>query len=390
MIRHLLVLVWNRRRASLLLMIEIWVAFLMLVAVSTLAAHFIGEYRQPLGFSFRDVWTVSVRRERGARVEAAQIQEVFSAASALPQVEAVAGMNIIPFASSRSTSRFERRDYSVSSVTDTVPAVMGVTVVHGRWFGKEDDGASDRPVVVNERFARAHFGTANAVGRRFDQGGKVVRRVVGVVRAYRQDGELGVPGEPLDFAFERLRLDGADAQMPDHLMVKLRPGTTAEFEERLMAALHGAARSWSFKITPLEDLRREQWKKLLTPLIAIALIAGFFMMMVALGLTGVVWQSVTRRTREIGLRRAQGATAGHIRRQLVGELVLMASLAMAAGGVVVAHFPALHAVEWLSGRTYLAGFAISVAAIYFLVVVCGSYPARLATRIQPFEALRYE
>ena len=79
-----------------------------------------------------------------------------------------------------------------------------------------------------------------------------------------------------------------------------------------------------------------------------------------------------------------------VRRQLVGELLLMASLAMAAGAVVVAHFPALHAVDWLSAQTYLAGFAISVAAIYFLVVVCGSYPARLATRIQPFEALRYE
>ena len=43
------------------------------------------------------------------------------------------------------------------------------------------------------------------------------------------------------------------------------------------------------------------------PLIAVGLVAGFLMLMVALGLLGVLWQNVTQRTREMGLRRAKGA-----------------------------------------------------------------------------------
>ena len=69
----------------------------------------------------------------------------------------------------------------------------------------------------------------------------------------------------------------------------------------------------------------------LGPLIAAGVIAGFLLLMVAMGLTGVLWQTVTQRTREIGLRRAKGATAGDIRTQILGELVVMTSIAVLAG-----------------------------------------------------------
>ena len=65
---------------------------------------------------------------------------------------------------------------------------------------------------------------------------------------------------------------------------------------------------------------RESFRSRLVPLALGATIAGFLMLMVALGLIGVLWQNVTRRTREIGLRRAAGASHGDIRRQVIMEV----------------------------------------------------------------------
>jgi putative ABC transport system permease protein len=114
------------------------------------------------------------------------------------------------------------------------------------------------------------------------------------------------------------------------------------------------------------------------------------MLMVALGLTGVVWLNVTQRTREIGLRRAKGATARRIHRQILGELVVMTTLALAAGLVVVVQFPLLDLIAAVRPAVYAAGVVLSALAVYALTLVFGWYPSRLATAVQPAEALRYE
>jgi putative ABC transport system permease protein len=125
-------------------------------------------------------------------------------------------------------------------------------------------------------------------------------------------------------------------------------------------------------------------------MVAVATVAAFLMLMVALGLTGVVWQNVTQRTREIGLRRAKGATARRIHRQIVGELVLMTTLALLAGLVVVLQFPLLDLIAAVRPAVYAGGLVLSALAVYALTLVFGWYPSRLATTVQPAEALRYE
>jgi putative ABC transport system permease protein len=115
--------------------------------------------------------------------------------------------------------------------------------------------------------------------------------------------------------------------------------------------------------------------------------------MVTLGLTGVVWQNVTQRIREIGLRRAKGARIENIHRQILGELVVMSSLALLVGVLLVAQVPLLPLpadLTWIPVSVFVLSILLSVVAIYVLTLLCGWYPARLATKIQPAEALHYE
>jgi putative ABC transport system permease protein len=114
------------------------------------------------------------------------------------------------------------------------------------------------------------------------------------------------------------------------------------------------------------------------------------MLMVGLGLVGVLWQSVTQRTKEIGLRRAKGATAGDIYIQILGEIFIITSMGLIAGLLVVVQFPLLNLLGFLSGKVYIASIVVSMALIYLLTFVCGLYPSHLATKVHPAEALHYE
>jgi putative ABC transport system permease protein len=126
------------------------------------------------------------------------------------------------------------------------------------------------------------------------------------------------------------------------------------------------------------------------PLVAVGLVAGFLMLMVALGLFGVLWQTVTQRTREIGLRRAKGAARVNVQRQLLGEIAVMTTLALAAGVLIAIQFPMLDIIYFVEPHVYAIGLVIAVTAIYLLTLACAWYPSRMATRIEPAEALRYE
>ena len=120
------------------------------------------------------------------------------------------------------------------------------------------------------------------------------------------------------------------------------------------------------------------------------LIAAFLLAMVALGLTGVLWLNVTQRTREVGLRRAKGATARSIQRQLRGEVLVLTSIAVTVGLLVVVQFPILRLFTTVEWTVYASGLVISMVLIYLLTIACAWAPSRLASSIEPAEALRWE
>lgn len=111
--------------------------------------------------------------------------------------------------------------------------------------------------------------------------------------------------------------------------------------------------------------------------------------MVALSLSGVLWQRTTLRIEEIGLRRALGGSAASIYAQLTGEMLVVASIGVIAGLMVIVQFPLLELLNYTSG-IYALSLALAALVIYGLVIVCSLYPGRLACRIRPVEALHHE
>ncbi|HEV2669211.1 MAG TPA: FtsX-like permease family protein, partial [Blastocatellia bacterium] len=145
-----------------------------------------------------------------------------------------------------------------------------------------------------------------------------------------------------------------------------------------------------FSIKPLVEMRASVFQEYLVPMAAFGLVAGFLLIMVGLGLTGVLWLTVTQRTKEMGLRRAKGATRQRIYKQILGELFIVTTTGLLVGTLVVVQFPLLDLMGFASPEVYTASIFISLGLIYLLTTVCGLYPSLLATRIHPAEALHYE
>ena len=400
MIKHLLKLIWNRKRINFLITVEIFISFIVLFVVILFAVYYGDNYRRPLGFDYEHVWNVTI--EASAESEAAKtIELLMQTVKEFDEVESAATGGVTPYGNSSWTSGVGDRGnqimFQVNTVSDDYNRVMGLTITRGRWFGKEDDGAQYRPLVITEKLARDVFGDADPIGKAlqrpesndsgFETDGPRPSRIVGVITEFRKQGEYAGPE---GFLFRREYFDAEMRRPPGNLMIKVRPGVTAAFEEPLIKRLQAIAKDWSFEIEPVSKMRESANQIRLAPLIAGALVAGFLMIMVALGLTGVLWQNVTQRTKEIGLRRAKGATARRIHRQILAELLIIATAALGVGVAVVLQFPLLDLIGFISVEVYTTSIVISLAVIYALTIVCGLYPSWMATKVQPAEALHYE
>ncbi|MCI0694287.1 ABC transporter permease [candidate division KSB1 bacterium] len=397
MIKHLCKLVWNRKRSSFLMIVEIFFSFLVLFAVVTLGAYYVDNYNQPLGYTYENVWNVGIDMNQTSDdywspEQVGTVNQLYLTARSFDEVEAIAGALSVPYDFGGRSSGMEvhgkRIETGVNEVTEDFKEVMGLQLVAGRWFEKADDALNWQPVVINQKFSKELFGDEDPVDKRFEPWSSDNNeiRVIGVVTDFRQGGEYA----GLDYyMFERKKLDDPQQRPPRNLLIKVRPGTTAAFEEKLAERLQAVAKDWSFEIQPIVQKRESALKLRLAPVIAAGVVAAFLMIMVGLGLVGVLWQSVTQRTREIGLRRAKGATLQHVYKQILGELFVLTSIGLIIGVIVVVQFPLLDLIG-IQTKVFGFGLVISLVLIYALTLAAGLYPSWLATKVQPAEALHYE
>jgi putative ABC transport system permease protein len=272
------------------------------------------------------------------------------------------------------------------NVTDDYFAVTGMQLVEGRWFSRIDDGAEATPVVINRALAGKLFPNETPLGKQY-KNGNATMKIVGVVDEYRNRGELSAP---VNFAFKRFS-EGMKDSPPSTLLIKLKPGVSRMFETRLNDKLKSVRNNWSYQITPLRGLRDTMLKEETIPLVILAIIGAFMLVMVGFGLFGVLWQNTTRRIPEIGIRRALGATSVNIYRQIIAEQMLLSSGAMLIALILLAQLPITgamgNAVNW---TVFGAATVISMAVIYLISLLCALYPGWRASRLSPTEALHYE
>ena len=399
MLRHLLKLIWQRKSRNLMLSLEILLAFVLVFALAAFAARYVQLQQLPTGFAYRDQWMVQIRTGKPLVNDAAIYDQLQRNLITLPEVKSVAFAALPVYEMSRRIGDYQRADgtgpirIDVQDASDQYGATMDMRVTSGRWFSSADDGSDATPVVINQLAAERLFpGAAGApVGKLFSDASGDANptryRVVGVVEAYRSQGEFMAP-QP--FMLPRFR-PGVEKEAMTIIMLKLQPGTPRAFESALSNRIKQLQPQWSLVITPLTEARASMLSLQLVPLKIGAVIAAFLLVMVAFGLFGVLWQNTTQRIPELGLRRALGATSASIYRQIVAEQFLLSSSAMLVGLVLLVQLPLTGVMgETLNWPVFWAAAALSAGVIYLLSLLSSLYPGWRAAQLSPVQALHYE
>lgn len=387
MLSHVFKLIWQRKGRNFLLILEMFLAFLVLFALVSAGLRFYRLYAQPLGFEVADTWAVLISMERSwTEKDSETIAQLLPALRQLSEVEEAHVLLHEPFRSGGWGTGFyldgRLVEAQANRASDGLTDALGMRLLAGRWFGPEDAGQSSTPIVINREFAERYFADENPLGRTIEPDRRW--RIVGIFEAFRQYGEFS-PSQP--YIIERD--DGSQREAPSLVLI-LRPGVTAGFQEKLMNVLQAVAPAWNFDVRDWAEMREAHHRSYLLPLLFAAVLVAFLMLMVGLGLLGMLWQNTIRRSPELGLRRAMGATASAVRLQVVLELLALACLALFLGLLVVVQFPLTGLIEALNWSLFIPSAIISAGILLGLCVLFALYPSFQATRREPVEALRYE
>jgi len=401
------------RLRKALVVVQIALSLLLLIG----AGLFIGSLRNlknlSPGFRTANLISFSVNPDlSGYKPEQAKAfyRQLTSRLSAVPGVETagLSGMRLLDDDDWESTISVE--GYQAKEDEDMNPyfndvgpgwfGTMGIPVIEGRDFderdnkrqqhGKDPKDMSPTVVIVNQNFEKKFFGGKSAIGRRIGFGGnpgtKTDMEIVGVVGNAKYNRVREEGGVQVFIPF----LAGED---PGGMTGYVR--TTAP-----PAQMFSTIRAEVSKIDadiPVYDLRtiEEQVNiSLQTERLVAGLSAVFGLLatlLAVIGLYGVMSYTVSRRTKEVGIRMALGASQGHVVWMVMAEVLLMLGIGV---GIAVPSALALSKLvrAQMYGITPQDPLTIVAATLILAVVaaLAGFIPARRAARIDPMLALRWE
>ena len=293
-------------------------------------------------------------------------------------------------------------DTSLSGSTVGYLEVEGGEVAEGRFFTKEEEKNLSRVVVLGSEVKDQLFGTSEAVGQRikinkhsFEVIGVMKER--GTVAFQNYDDQVFIPiitVQKLIAGVNHLGLIRAKVDNQDNIAVAMKDIEITLRERHNISDESGASDDFTVQSA---DTALDMLKTITNALkYFLAAIASLSLLVGGIGIMNIMLVSVTERTREIGLRKAVGATNFKIRSQFLFEAIIITFLGGIIGmigGTVISFLIAKVAVflgyDWeflVSIFSILLAVSVSIS----VGIIFGLYPAIKASKLNPIEALRYE
>lgn len=381
---------WLTRMGEGLVVLQVALGTLLMSAAALLALSFSNLMNVEYGFDPGQVAVAKVQLSSGPYSEAGQrknfVEQVSEQARGFPGVQSAAVASGIPFdGGALGTVEIPGKEAPETTspvyftgVTPDYFRTLGISLLRGRALTPADDSSV---AVVNESLVRTYFPGENPIGRTIVYYGQTRAEIVGVVADTRQQS-LAEPAPPQLYA---------PLEPATYLNVLIR---TAGDAGGAAAALRQAIRSVDpslplDRVGVMDELVHASVARPRFHALAASTFALIALLITALGIYGLTAYSVSRRSREIGIRLALGATGKHIYIGTVGRAALLAGVGVALGLTGAwAGAKLLDAFVFGLSTTdprVLAGVALLLT---LSAVAAALAPARRAGRIDPIAVLR--
>jgi putative ABC transport system permease protein len=389
----------SRRTGNVLIVSQVAASLALLFSAGLLLQTFWRLTRVDPGFNARNVTTFHVfasnARYRGVPDIDRYYASVIADLRTIPGVREVSTSTMIPLTGGRFHDTFVQEEHGSQGDRDPNAAVavvaprferaLGFSLLRGRSFTAADDSASEPVVMMNDAAARRFYNGEDPVGRFISYNGKPHWRIIGVLSSPHVDNLWDQP-EPVLYVSSlqlprrsRYVVIRSDSR-PEHVLTAAReklhaidPSIAITNPASMEDRIHTSLGPQRFRATLMVTL------------------GGLALVLAIIGIYGVVAYTVTRRTREIGIRMAIGAQQNN-----VIAIVVKHGLAVALPGAVVGIIASVGVTRLLGSILFgvrpTDPVTLSAVAVLLLIVaLLACYlPARRATRVDPLVALRYE
>jgi putative ABC transport system permease protein len=390
-----------RTRAALVVL-EVALTLVLLVAAGLLANSFVRLQRTDPGFAADQVTLVEFPLPQGrypdGKRQAAFYQQLLDRLAARGEIQMAAIAFPNPLEGENATGSFaidgrpnvnraDRPRAAISSISPLYLETMGIPLLSGRRFTDHDREPAPAVIIVNVAMAKKYWPSEDPIGKRirFDESTDEWLTVVGLAANSRNLGLDTEPGPLLYMPFHYFPLQFMS-------LVARSPGGTGAVASAVRAEIH--AIDPELPVDRARPLSEVVHASVAEPRFRTMLLSGFAvtaLLLAAIGVYGLISNSVAQRTREIGIRVALGARTSQVVGPIVAEGMILALIGVGlglAGAAAATRLIAtvLFGVEPTDPLTFSA-----VAMLLLLVALLASYiPARRALRVDPLVALRAE
>ena len=391
---------------------EVALATMLVIGAATVARSTMRLLWMERGIDPHNVLTAQLwlpaSRYAAAPAEAQVVDRMLERVRSLPGVEAASVVNYPPLGRLGTEVAFEREGRAAPAPDEAMrarfrvidPAFFGalrIPLIAGRAFAAGDADESRGVVIVSEAFAQRFFPGEDPLGQRirprfpggdaywYPVSGNRPLRIVGIVRNVREEGIDVGPAAQMYLPY---------AQNPSrilHLLVRTRGAPMAWAAAVRGAILQVDREEPVFDVKTYEEITGQTFSRQSGFGVILGAAAGLALLLAATGIYAVLAWSISRQTREIGIRVAVGASPARVARFALRAALGPALAGVVAGmaGAVALYGTLTRLVVGIQGLD-MAAFASAPAALLLVALAASLVPLRRALRVDPAITLRFE